>query len=633
VALDVRLDTPLYTGGAIAVGGTPIPYDVAIGGRRYLVSFEFTPFRREAFRHRNIEIIRTQADTGGVPGEQTLNPAGLWRRSHETWHHGAGQVYLDRKTSDSARFHYSKGVDVFVPWEWSLLNDTQLAYASAGTNVMLGVTLGRVYFVDGTTLGWTTTPYTLPWTPTTTTLPNPVSSHTTDGYWLWVCCGASGVWAINDSQSAAGQLTNDAMSANAVIGYALGRLILGDGNKLYNIISPTRANLPAPLASSYLSSQFRFTAISEGLGYIYAAGNLGNQGQIFKISITADGTSLGAPSAAVPGLPYGETINSMRGVAGVQVIGTNAGIRIGVPDASGNLTLGSVIVTPNPVNCPMEVQQKFVWFPLTNYDGVSTGLGRIDLSTLGALSNAPDTPGWASDLMYTGQGAITDIASWANVGHGAWVGRMFAVAGAGVVVESFDTPVAQGVMQSGLISYDLADYKYAVYIDVAPGPGVGTLAAALSVDKGPFVACGNFATQSSSRLQYSTPQTPANVLEMQFTMTSQHTKDAGEGVDAEVNRTTLRSMVAAVAPMQFLVPLRLSRREMTEGMGEASFTPSDDLEFLNNLRLSRSITTYQEGRRVTDVTIDMLDWTPQAFTGVDRQEMAGICVVTMTSIS
>jgi hypothetical protein len=628
VGLDVTFSEPLYLGGGLA-SGVPLPFDVAIGGRRYMVSFEFTPFRREAFRWKNIDIIRTQADTGGVPGEQTLNPAGLWRRSQESWHHGAGQVYLDRKASDPERFNYSKGMDVFTPWEFSLLNDTQIGRASAGTMVLLATTLARVYFVDGTTLGWTTTPYTVPWVPTTVTLPAVANSHATDGYNVWLTCAGSGLYTINDGTSSATQLVTSALDSKAVVGYALGRLMIGNLNELYNIISSSPAALPSPLATSYLASTFRWVGFSDGLGFIYAAGNIGSQGQIYKISITADGTSLGAPSAATPGLPYGETINDIRGVAGVQVIGTNAGVRVGVPDASGNLTIGSLITTPNPVACPFEVQQRFAWFPLTNWDATSTGLGRIDMSSLGALSNAPDTPGWATDLMYTGQGAITDIASWSN---GAWTGRIFAVAGVGIVVERQNTPVPQGVLRTGLISYDMADFKYGVFIDASPGPGAGTLNAALSVDGGLFTNCGTFTLPSTTRLEYSTPQTPCNVMEMQMTMTSTNTKDAGEGMEAEVHRLTLRSMVAAVAPMQYIIPLRLSRKEVAN-MAETSFVPSDDLDFLNGLRLTRAITTYQEGIRTYPVTIDTIDWTPQAFTGTDRQEMEGIAVVTMTSIT
>lgn len=629
----VGADTPFFTGTSGATSLVPYPYDVAIGGRTYLVDFEFTPFRREAYRHKSIEITRTQADTNGVPGEHTLNPAGLWRRSQESWGHGAGQVYLDRTTSDSTRFRYSKGLDVWTPYQFQLLNATALVYTSAGTNIRMAVTGTYLWVIDATNMGYTTAPLAT-FTPTMTAV-GTTYDLTSDGYNAWAVT-SSGIWKGNDGTPTPAQYFAHSFGATSVIGYALGRLMVGDGPALYNV---TAASLPAALMT-HPNAGWNWVGFAEGTGFIYAAGTAGAHSAVYQVTIQPDGTTLTAPSVSCT-LPRGETISSIKGYLGFILIGTNRGVRVATANTAGNLTLGALVTPspamatnmaptqPGPVQC-FEAQDRFAWYGYTNFDASSTGLGRLDLSTLGALPNAPGTPAWSSDLMYSGQGTVTSVASWYNTTQTVWC-RLFAVAGVGIVAENAAVPVATGTLQTGLITYDMSDLKYAVFIDILPGANPGTVAAYLSNDQLPFQLCGTATVHNNSLVEFPTPQTVCNTMELQFVLTS--TNSTPNGGSAQVHRTTVRSMVAARSSTQFIIPLRLSSVEVGRVDQAMFFDPDFERAFLDDLRVNRTITTFQENNSTYAVTVDALDWTPDRMLSPGADRMAGVLVTTLTTIT
>lgn len=116
----------------------------AINGRPYLIE--------PTYERTTLDVIRAQSDAGEAPGEHSLSPYGLWRRSRETFHHGAGQRFADGKTSDEARYRSSKGIDPWTEGQASLLNETALRRASSNTNlacILVGTNYGRVYIADG----------------------------------------------------------------------------------------------------------------------------------------------------------------------------------------------------------------------------------------------------------------------------------------------------------------------------------------------------------------------------------------------------------------------------------------------------------------------------------------------------
>lgn len=123
---------------------------VAIGSHAYMAE-------ARGLDRTTVQVIRQQSDTSTEPGEQSLSPLGLWRRSQESWHHGAGQDFLDgrdEKAADPHRFRYSWGVDPWTRGQVSLLHPTIKSWATASTNLHLAVaqhsSASYLYVADGT---------------------------------------------------------------------------------------------------------------------------------------------------------------------------------------------------------------------------------------------------------------------------------------------------------------------------------------------------------------------------------------------------------------------------------------------------------------------------------------------------
>ena len=101
------LNAPYFEGVSSVDADVPGLFPVAIAGHPYKI--ELREYERST-----LDVIRQQADQSNVPSERSFNPYALWRRSLETWHHGAGQDNIDlQDESDPARFRSSKGID---PW-------------------------------------------------------------------------------------------------------------------------------------------------------------------------------------------------------------------------------------------------------------------------------------------------------------------------------------------------------------------------------------------------------------------------------------------------------------------------------------------------------------------------------------
>ena len=80
---------------------------VRLGDRRYNID-------PQRLHRATVDPIRQGFDTQGTPGEQSLNQAGVWKRSRTDWSLGAGQLNADLATSSDRRFYASSGVDVWT---------------------------------------------------------------------------------------------------------------------------------------------------------------------------------------------------------------------------------------------------------------------------------------------------------------------------------------------------------------------------------------------------------------------------------------------------------------------------------------------------------------------------------------
>src|SRR4030095_11961869 len=132
-------------GGAVASEVVPAQYPVALAGHPYNIE-------PSIYKLTHIPLRRPANDDQAEPGEQSLNPMGLWRRSQSSWDRGAGQLWLDEQESTRRRFFSSLGVDVFNDRELSLLPEVGDNGSSANSTLMFLEVGPRLYVADGATL-------------------------------------------------------------------------------------------------------------------------------------------------------------------------------------------------------------------------------------------------------------------------------------------------------------------------------------------------------------------------------------------------------------------------------------------------------------------------------------------------
>lgn len=617
LTLAAPLDSPLYTGAGTS-NLVPFPWNVAINGRTYQVDLSFEPWKRQAYQHQSVDVLREQADSSTTPSESSLNPNGLWRRSQDSWHHGAGQLHLDRKNSDQYRFRTSKGVNPWTPWRLSLLNDTSQILSSANTNLAMCVAGSRLYVADGSTLKFTSTLAggSTSWTTVTGTPGVAISSICSDGVNVYIAVGASGVYTTTTSSSSATQLVSSGIGASAIVGFVKGRLMVADSNKLYNVTSTSVAALPSALFTSNYAS-ITWVGFTEGQGRIFAAGYSGDKSVIYSIGITSDGTSLSAPVVAGE-LPSGEVVRCIQGYLGDVFIGSDSGFRLASADSSGNLTIGALVGSLQGVASPVKCAtgyDRFVWFGWTNYDGTSTGLGRADLSTF----TQPLVPAFASDLMATAQGTVQSVVTFGGT-------TCFAVSGSGFYQQA-STYVSSGTITSGAITYDLADSKVPVFVDLLyQSLSAGTIQASTSYDGSTVTPAGTASSVGSTFTELPTSQTLCYSIELTVTINSGNTNT----VTPNLNRYTLRSAPAPVTPTDIVAPIRLDWEQLV-GDGEQAMVPSTELQYLELLRASKQVVTYQYSNSSAAVQVRAIQWIPETINPISG-EWGGIAVVSMRTV-
>jgi hypothetical protein len=396
----------------------------------------------------------------------------------------------------------------------------------------------------------------------------------TDGYNVWVAWGPTAIYVTQAGSASQSSYVSVGLPVSAMA-YVKGRLMVAVGASIYNITAA--GALPTPLYT-HPNPGFTWTAFAEGPGYIYCIGEVGGgHSVIYATQVQADGTALQVPKAA-GSVPDGEAIYAAKGYEGFLAVGTNRGLHIGSLDSSGNVTMGALIPATTAVQAFASFD-RFIYYGLTNYDGVSTGIGRADLSVFVA-ELAPAT---ASDLMATGQGGISSIVSYGG-------GIVFCVEGLGVFAQSTQL-VASGTLSSGSITFGLDDPKVALAMDVRHQPLHGTVTAALSVDGSAPVTLGTSSIQGSSEplTTFAANQVSGVLMEMAITLTPA----AGSLLGPTLNRARLRASPSPDRTMLYTVPLMFADGIDPSGHGDVHFDSLTEFDYLTELEVSGALTTFQ----------------------------------------
>jgi hypothetical protein len=617
--------TPPYFSGTASSSLVPHTFPVAIDGRPFMIDQKSGQFKR-GYEQR----VRDSTDDSTSPGEGAINPGGLWRRGQDSWHSGAGQVYADTADSQNYRFYKSKGIDPWTKGQLSLLNATKRSLESANTNLFSCVVESDgteyLYVADGNVVRFSSNPYaaTPTWTAVTTNTAggavpdHPITGLETNGTNVFIAWEGHDIWytatgtttATLYFKSGSSNLGNN-LTYNA-FGYAKGRGWAAVNNSLF-AISPVSS--PAETAPLFTNPDvtFRWVGAAAGQNAVYAAGRAGDKSLIYKVTITSAGV-LDSPVVALE-LPVGEQVTAIHGYLGFIVLGSNKGVRFCSTDAQSNLLAGSLIPTTGAVN-DFTSSDRFIWFTYTNYDGVSSGLGRLDLSVF----TAPNTPAYATDLMYTNTGAVKSVASIGGK-------RVFTISGVGVVVEDSANLVASGEIETGTWRWGIPDRKFVAKIDTRSSPLIGAITSYLKLDDGEYQEVGVWDTGNDIENSFDGSDTRAIEAAFKFTLARSSTATA---TGPTFTRWMARAYAAPFRSQVFVVPVLLHQSVTVRGK-EYYYDVEEQQTFFDGLIGSPRIITLQIGSLTHSVILEDLQWDAADSSG-NTWQFNGTLVVTLRSV-
>lgn len=585
-----RLPFSFYRGSPVT-SDVPGKFPCALNGRPYMID----DGQGSGWVHQGIQQIRTQADGSTTPSEASLNPEGLWRRGQESWHRGAGQSFRDRTNADEFRFTASKGVDVWTPYELSLLNDVDQKKSGASTNYRLAVAGSRLYLTDGTALYYTTdiTVDSPTWTAVTSFAVSGVDICS-DGFTVYITDG-SNIFTTNTGTGAASS-TNTLDATH--VDFVNGRLMASKDNKVWNITVVGIDPVASPLFTHF-NADFEWVGFAAGASAIYTAGFSGDKSQVYRIPVKDDGSGLDVPFEC-GFIPDGEIVTSIGDYLGFIVLGTTTGFRFCEPDASGNLTIGPLVETLSSVLC-FTGSKRFLWFGWSNYDVTSTGLGRMDLTQFTQdIVTGGREPAYASDLLAPTTGAVLSAVTFQGL-------RVFTVSGHGVYAET-STLAPTGTITSGQITFGLPDAKIGIELDIQTQPLAGSYTASVGVDGAVPTTVGLGNVSGSSVTSFPLSYLTGQLFEVDLTLTRGSTTTG-----PTITRWTLKASPGANdGPAEYIVVPLLLVSEIDLPNGEDySWDVKDERERIKALRRARLVVPFQDVTQTYQVIVENYEWHPQ----------------------
>ena len=444
---------------------------IRLGDRKYNIDLA-------QFARATVDPIREGFDTQGTPGEQTLNQAGVWKRTRTDWEFGAGQREADMLESEGRKFNASTGINPWVKGELSLHKATALRWSDTDTNLYLATAdngTARVYLCDGSNVQASSDLF-----DNATQISNPAGGAivgiASDGTSVYVASTAGDkVQQITGTTAGSTENTNwwtvVDTSSNGPDGVwvANGYLITSVGSRLTVLSVGSAPSTGADITSESFSQIDTWTSVIGTPTGIYAAGNKGDRGRIYHIGISDATGSVKAPVIAAE-LPHGETVNALSEYSGLLCLGTSKGIRLAQMSltgsnsfggsATGFIQYGPRIDIDNGVQV-FDAQGEFIWFGWENYDSpfdatTRSGLGRLSLKEL----TGPLVPAYASDLMVTNKtAAVQGIVQSGTT-------RLFSISGAGVYREHASDYETTGSIDEGRFRWGTTELKAGVSVDL-----------------------------------------------------------------------------------------------------------------------------------------------------------------------
>lgn len=603
-----------FTGGPSFYTGTgttalvPDVFPVAINGRPYLVDSRSGRFTRQ-FDAR----VRDSQDTSTAPGEAAISPQGLWRRGQNSWHYGAGQKYGDTANAQDYRFYKSKGINPWVKGQLSLMNATKVSLASAATTSNMVVQDGRVYVSLNGDVKYTTNPYASSptWSDCTGEPGGTCNAMATNGNKVFFGFANDGIRVLDPATSVSaisGTKFINTSDNYYMLGFAKGFMFGAHDHELHLIdASGSKSLIVTPFDTT-----FTWVGVATGQNAVYAAGYSNKKSLVYKVTIKADGT-LDKGVVALE-LPTTEIVSAISGYLGAILLGSNKGVRYCSTDSSNNLVAGAVIPTSGQVK-KFTSLDRFSWFTWSNYDGVSTGLGRIDFSNF----TAPNTPAFATDLMYTSTANVLNVVTFDDK-------HCFVVSGVGVIAEDSGNLVTSGTLETGRYQWGIPDRKFAPRFDIRVEPLIGSISAEVSTDNGAYSSIGTHSDANDTEHTFLAPENKFIDAGYRLTLTR-----ATATTGPTFTRWMSRAYAAPARSRLLSVPVLL-HSTLRAGNKDFYLDVEAERDLLDNLVTNPRIVTYQEKGDTYSVIVEDIEWRALD-TSTDDWLWEGTAVVIMRTVT
>jgi len=457
-----------------ATRATDIAYDVAIGGMPFIYAIsdqnpyirQTAPFRKEQF------------DNQTEPGEQSLT--GWWLRSQSSFHEGTGITFYDPALlpGDSTyRFADSKGVNVWEIGQATLLRSSTQGHNVTGPietngrsyqqlrsikwNNTNGVLLHDEYDVDKIDTAGTVTHF-IDYNTGTDDKVYAICDDGTTAFWVTNDTGPSGKLEVNKKALTGTSTTSPTVMftatgitvENATMEYVKERIIMCANNSVYEF-SSNASSLPTAVYT-HGDSDHVFTSITASGTAIYVAGYSGVQSNIYKFTLSTNGTMPTLTQAITAAeLPTGEVVHKIYYYLGRMMIGTSKGIRVANVDADGSLTYGPLVVETSQPCYDFAARDRYIWCA-TGVDG-APGVIRMDLTNEISTLVFP----YANDVYYAGVSGFkttscaflgeTDRLAYCTANSGSADGYVYS--------EAASALMTTGYLTTGYIRYNTLEPK------------------------------------------------------------------------------------------------------------------------------------------------------------------------------
>lgn len=545
---------------------------------------------------------RQQVDQSDQPGKHSVSPLDLWWRDQDDYGLGMGQTWLDRNergdragdAPSQSRFSSSVNVNPWTIGEASILAAPTLAKASASSGQLCVVAGTRLYFSKGgataTELSYTTDGSVF--TDVTGLPASQIKTLATDGYTVYIGYGSAQFIYTTNIGTSAGTVWTATHKAD-LLAFVKNRLMAVLGTAVSNLKSSTLSTVVTP---TFITTPGNLTwaAINEGDSFIYLAANVGDKTTYYGVTITPEGTDLGAPTQ-LGTLPDGENATAMDFYQGIVTLGTTKGIRFSYA-GGGEIKPGPLISLANPPYC-FEPQEGFIWYGLTNPgNGTWSGLGRISLADF--VASLKFATAW--DLLAPSVlGKVGSVVTFGGL-------RYFTVDASGLWKEG-TIPSTTSQLVTSRVTLGVPETKFFRYLEVVASSisTGGSIAVHTFEDGGSAIVQTSVTANGLTRISLvnasgDTPQ--CTDLQVRFTFTKNN-----DNTSPKLLRWNLRGL--PIPRRGRMVEMLLDFRETYVGRDgvERLFNPSTEYDFLANLE--GSPVTIQLGQTRFEAVIDTVEQT------------------------